>query len=76
MPSDPNRPDWGRYVVREWARGQVRKLGTPADDDLLGKCPTCGVFRRRQETAQAEVDEVCVHVCRVCGDVIDESPPF
>lgn len=69
--------DWARQIVLDWARGLAARIGTPADDDLIGTCPTCGVLRRRHETAQAEIDETCcVHVCRVCGDVIDESPPF
>jgi rubredoxin len=42
----------------------------------MGRCPTCGVLHRQREVTQAERDEVDVYECSVCGDVLDESPPF
>lgn len=84
MPSDPDRPARGRYVVQRWARdilqhwtrGKIARSGSPDDEDLMGRRPTCRVLRRRREVTQAERDEVDVYVCSVCGDVLDESPPF
>lgn len=73
MASDPNRPDWGRYVVIEWAKSQARAIG-PTADDLIGKCPTCGEWRRRRETAPNHAGGEPCHVCRTCGSVIDEVP--
>jgi hypothetical protein len=37
-------------------------------------CPTHGVrSRRRGEVRQAEVDEVCLYVCRACGQIADPT---
>lgn len=68
------REDWARQVVLDWARGQLRRLGTPEDQDLMGKCPHCGEWRRRYQTAQAERGGAPCYVCGVCGDVLDTVP--
>jgi hypothetical protein len=77
MLSDPNqRPDWHTRTERWLLRREIARLDTPADEDLTGRCHTCHMWRRRREVIQAERDETCVYVCCVCGDIIDQSPPF
>jgi hypothetical protein len=76
MPSDLNRHDWAREVVLEWAHAKVAQISVPADDDLMGRCRACQMWRRRSEVAEVERDETYVYVCRVCGDTIDQSPTY
>lgn len=38
-------------------------------------CPNCGELDGGQ-VRQAERDEVCLYVCRQCGEVADERLPF
>jgi hypothetical protein len=77
MPSDPNRrPDWRTRTERWLLRREIARLDTPVYEGLMGRCHTCQMWRGRREVTQVERDEVCVYACRVCGDVIDHSPPF
>jgi hypothetical protein len=68
--------DWARQIVIDWARGQVARLGTPADDDLIGWCARCGQWLRRYACVRVEVGGEPAHACRTCGSVVDEGPPF
>jgi hypothetical protein len=58
------------------ARGKIGRIGVPADNDLIGKCPCCREWRRRFQVAQAERSGEHCHVCGVCGKVLDEGVPF
>jgi hypothetical protein len=68
--------DWPRMIVLAWARGKIGRLGVPEDNDLMGRCPRCNDWRRRYQVAQAERGGEPCHVCGVCGEVLDTSPPF
>jgi hypothetical protein len=48
------------------------RLGRLADVDLMGRCPTGHAWHQRREIAQAESDEVRMHLGTVCSSVSDE----
>jgi hypothetical protein len=44
------------------------------DDGTLGRAPaTIREVQRGGEVRQAEVDEVCLYVCRACGQIADPT---
>lgn len=46
-------------------------------DPYVGRCRGCGQYLNRSECRQVEHYETCVHVCRACGGLVDESiTPF
>jgi hypothetical protein len=53
---------WARDILQHWTRGKIAGSGRPDDEDLMGRCPTCEVLRRRREVTQAERDEVCCYL--------------
>jgi hypothetical protein len=57
----------------KWARQP--HIEASRADLFCGYCPNCGA-RAYAETREEERDEVCVRVCRVCDEIVDEGPPF
>jgi hypothetical protein len=55
-------------------RDRIARLLREADALETSHGPTHGVrSRRRGEVRQAEVDEVCLYVCRACGQIADPT---
>lgn len=62
-----------KVAVLLWAQ---REMERQMADPWRGYCPGCDRQKLNSECRQAERDECCMHVCRACGEIIDESPPF